>query len=179
MLLGVVTGIMYLQYVLWAEFLLSPANESVWIDGTYLTQQLPYFYGFVLASAFLVTVVFLLHRFRGDSVAYEYVAAMYFALSLCYYSYQIGTLSLPVGAVMVGAPVVGFIFFNRTAVVLALGVAMVVQLVLSFGSARQWWSYAPIYAEARLDRVRCIRPFGPENGPVYVPQCQSICICQK
>ncbi len=147
MLLGVVTGVLYLHYALLAEFMLLQGDDNVWIDHAYLSTQLPFFYGFTLVSLLLITGTYLTSKVKGDSVAYEYVAAMYFGLSLCYFSYHIGTLSLPVGAVLVGAPVVGFIFFNRIAVMAAMSIAVVVQLVLSFGAAWQWWPYAPMFTE--------------------------------
>ncbi|TNC84041.1 MAG: hypothetical protein CSH49_19945, partial [Alcanivorax sp.] len=147
MLLGAVTAILYLHYALWAEFLLLSGNGADHIDLDYLAGELDYFYGFVFASLGLVVATYLAQRSTRDLVAYEYVAALYFGLSLCYFSYQVGTLSLPVGAVMVGAPVVGFIFFNRSAIVLALVLSALVQLILSFGAAWQWWAYAPIYRD--------------------------------
>lgn len=147
MLLGVVTGLFYLHYAILAEFLLFPGDESTWINTEYLSRQIPCFYGFVGLSLLLTAGTFLYYRLKGDTVAFEYVAAFYFALSLCYFSYHVGTLSLPVGSVLVGAPVVGFIFFNRTAVMLALFAALIVQLVLSFGAAWQWWPYAPMFVE--------------------------------
>jgi diguanylate cyclase (GGDEF)-like protein len=52
---------------------------------------------------------------------------------------------LPVGAVLVGAPVVGFIFFNRKAVVLALLLSLAIQVILSLGSACNFWGYAPMF----------------------------------
>lgn len=147
MLLGAVTAIFYVHYALWGEFLLLPGNESSQINLEYLSSQLKHFYCLVFTSLVLVVLTFIAHRVRGDSVVYEYFAALYFSLSLCYFSFQIGTLSLPVGAVMVGAPVVGFIFFNRMAIVVAMVLSIMVQIILSFGSAWHWWPYAPMYVE--------------------------------
>jgi diguanylate cyclase (GGDEF)-like protein len=146
MLLGAVTGILYLHYALWAEFLLLPGSYNLWIDSDYLKSQVPYFYAFSASSVILILGTFASLRKYGDTVVYEYIAALYFGLSLCYFSYQVGTLSLPVGAVLVGAPVVGFIFFNRIAVMLSLLLSLLVQLILSFGAAWQWWPYAPVFS---------------------------------
>ena len=146
-LLGAITAIIYLHYALLAEFLLRQGGDSQFIDPAYLVTQVGWFYGFALASLVLSLLWFAAGRLWGDSAWFEYLAALYFSLSLSYFSYQIGTLSLPVGAVMVGAPVVGFIFFNRRAVMLALSVAMLVQLVLSFGAGWGWWPYAPVFQQ--------------------------------
>ena len=75
MLLGVVTGLFYLHYAILAEFLLFPGDENTWINTEYLARQIPCFYGFVGLSLLLTAGTFLYYRFKGDTVAFEYVAA--------------------------------------------------------------------------------------------------------
>jgi len=147
MLLGAITAIIYLHYGLWADYLTQSGAEYDWFDLPYLRRVLPIFYGWSLFSALLTVGAWVLSRMRGDSVAYEYISAVYFGVSLCYFSYQVGTLSLPVGAVLVGAPVVGFIFFNRKAVMLSFSISLLLQIMLSIGSTRGWWPYAPVFKE--------------------------------
>lgn len=147
MLLGAVTAIVYLHYGLWVDLLLSTGNDYDWFDLEYLAEVLPIFYGLSLLSSVLTLVAWYVSRRMGESSLLEYIAALYFALSLCYFSYQIGTMSLPVGAVWVGAPVVGFIFYNRGAVMLAFSLAISIQVLLSFGAAWGWWPYAPVFQE--------------------------------
>lgn len=145
MMLGGITCLTYLQYALWAELMLRLSGSAETLDLDYINQQLPYFYLLTFCSLLLSTVPYVLDRLYGDSPWYEYGAVSYYGLSLCYFSFHIGTLSLPVGAVLVGAPVVGFIFFNRRAVALTLVICLLVQVVLSFGSSLQWWGYAPVF----------------------------------
>lgn len=145
MLLGAVTCGLYLHYALWGELLLIQDSDSRLIDYAYLASQLPWFYGLSCISFLLIVCTHIARRIKGDLVLFEYIASLYFGMSLCYFSFQVGTLSLPVGAVLVGAPVVGFIFFNRVAVMLALSLSLLVQLILSFGSAWQLWAYAPMF----------------------------------
>lgn len=146
MLLAGVTFLMFLHYAAWAEFLLYSGAASQWINQTYLHSQLPIFYGLSLISlAQLFAFPFFKKAFR-DHIGFEYTATLYFAVSLCYFGYQIGTLSMPVGAVLLGAPIVGFILFNRLAVALAMLVALVLLFILSVGAAQGWWAYGPIYS---------------------------------
>lgn len=145
MLLAATTCVLFLHYGMWGEFLLHSEPHSDWIQRDYLGQQIPYVYGFAIASLVLLVGLPFVKKAMGDQVAFEYIATFYFVLSLCYFSYQIGTLTLPVGAVMLGAPIVGFIFYNRLAVGLSMVVGFVVQVVLSSGSAKGWWPYAPMY----------------------------------
>ena len=154
MLLGASTFLMFMHYGLFAEYQLSVEPPSKWLDLDHLAEQLPYYYGFAVASLLMFVVMPLIHRVWGDHVIFEYVATIYFSISLSYFSYQVGTLSLPVGAVMLGAPIVGFIFFNRRAVVVSLACAIVLQLLLSLGAGLQWWSYAPIYSDAFFTESR-------------------------
>lgn len=148
-LLGLVTAALYLHYVLWAKLQLAQDVDNVWINHEYLSAQLIWFYTFFGASLCLALGSYIARKLYGDRVLYEYIAALYFGWSLCYFSYQIGNLSLPVGAVQVGAPVVGFIFFNRRAVMLALVSSFLVQLLLTFGAAWHWWPYAPMFSNAQ------------------------------
>ena len=94
------------------------------------------------ASLFLVTSV--LGRIYRDTVLFEYIAASYFCLSLCYFSYQTGTLSLATGAALAGAPVLGFILFHRGAVLVALVIGIVTLTLLSYASALGYLPYAPV-----------------------------------
>ncbi len=94
------------------------------------------------AGLFLVTSI--LGRKYRDNLLFEYVAASYYCLSLCYFSYHTGTLSLATGAALAGAPVLGFILFHRGAVLVALVIGIVTLTLLSYASAFGYLPYAPV-----------------------------------
>src|SRR5690606_13037022 len=95
-------------------------------------------------SAVLFLVTSILGRKYRDNLLFEYVAASYYCLSLCYFSYHTGTLSLATGAALAGAPVLGFILFHRGAVLVALVIGVVTLTLLSYASAFGYLPYAPV-----------------------------------
>lgn len=134
----------HLQYTLGAHYLLGRDDRGEFVHVTNLTHLVNNFELLVGLTIVLLALIPLCRRAYGDSVLYEYTAAIYYGLSLCYFSYTIGTLTLPTGAALAGTPVVGFIFFNRGAILAALGLSLVVLVATSYGAAAGYLSYAPI-----------------------------------
>ncbi|MCG8613438.1 MAG: GGDEF domain-containing protein [Pseudomonadales bacterium] len=134
----------HLQYLGWAYYLLShPARDEL-INIEFALSQLPYFHGIVALSAVLFVIGIIGSLKRSESVLWQHLGAQYYGISLCYFSFVIGTLTMPTGAVLAAAPVVGLILFDRAAVFGALASSTLLILVISYGSALQWWEYAPV-----------------------------------
>jgi len=142
LLLGI-TFLLHTQYVLWAHYLLNVPGHEGLVNGDFLRGHLDYFHMLLLTSATLLGFMLLLRRSTGEHRWVEYVATHYYGLSLCYFSFHIGTLSLPTGAVITGAPVVGFILFSHGAVLWALFASLSLLAVLSYASAFGFLPYAP------------------------------------
>ena len=143
-LLLVVTLVMHIGYGAWAYMVLKNAGTALPVNMAYLQSQLPNFYHLIIASCLLTLFFPLSHRLFGDSVAYEHLAANYYGLSHCYYAYLIGTLTLPVGIVLAGGPVLGFIFCNRIAISLAFMNSGLALVLLSVMAAQGSIAYAPM-----------------------------------
>lgn len=79
---------------------------------------------------------------RSD--VYEHFAAQYFSLTHIFYGYSIGLLTMPVGVVLAGSPVVGMIFFHRRAVVFTFLSSISVLMVVGYLSAAGHIPYAPV-----------------------------------
>lgn len=142
LLVGIV-ALLQLQYLLWLEFLLHTPVAWSHIDVPYLRTQLPVF-RWLLGCSVVLTLAFpFCRRLFGDRVLYEYLATLYYGLSLCYYGYLIGTLSIAVGVVLAAAPVVGFIMFHRGAVLVSFVAAVTVNVVLVWLAAENLILYAP------------------------------------
>ena len=60
-----------------------------------------------LASLALIVITGWAQLRKSDHLFYEYLATLYFGVTHVYYGYCVGLMSLPVGVVLVGAPVVG------------------------------------------------------------------------
>jgi len=142
-----VTLVMHGEYTLWANYVLAQPELDAYVDKPFVVGQLPVFHAILLVSLSLTLLVPVLHRFLGDSRLYAHLAANYYGLSHCYFAWLIGTLSLPTGIVLAGAPVLGFIFFDRAAVVGAFCTASLSILVLSLLSASGDLVYSPAVAQ--------------------------------
>ncbi len=142
-MLLVVTLIMHGEYALWLHYILSRPDREQLVNVDFLIQETGTFNGLFLISLFLCILIPLIHKRLGDSRLYEHVAANYFGLSHIYYAWLIGSLSLPAGVVLAGAPVLGFIFFNQAAVIGAFCSSSLTLATISLLSASGSLSYAP------------------------------------
>lgn len=79
-----------------------------------------------------------------QNVLYEHVGCLYFGLTHVYYGYCIGLQSIPVGVVLVGAPVVGFILLNRWSVAVAFVSSLLLLFAISAATSAGVIPYAPL-----------------------------------
>lgn len=142
LLLGV-TFLMHAEYTFWAHYVLGRPDGAELTHLAFMQAEMATFHAILLVSGVLCVMIPLASRALGDSPLYEHLAANYYGLSHCYFAWLIGTLTLPTGIVLAGAPVLGFIFFNRTAVVGAFCNSMLALLVLTLLSALGRLPYAP------------------------------------
>ncbi|HAG95892.1 MAG: hypothetical protein CMK83_26900 [Pseudomonadales bacterium] len=111
-----------------------------------------------LVSLGLIVITGWAQLRKSDHLFYEYLATLYFGVTHVYYGYCVGLMSLPVGVVLVGAPVVGFIFFNRRAVALAFVSALLAVSVLSYLTYMGRLPYAPLAEQLYLQNHQ-LSPF--------------------
>lgn len=146
-LLLCLTLIAHTQYALWAVYQLSvlaPESNQSYVNTDFLSSRIAYFGGVWTLTLSLFLLVLSLRKRLPNSEWYEHLAAQYYSGTLLYCSYIIGTLNIATGVVLAGAPVVGFILFNRRAVVLAFVVSIVGQIFISYMCAWGGWPYAPL-----------------------------------
>jgi len=142
--------LMHVQYTWWGHYLFSLEEREKLVNVANLEVLLGHFHVLVSLTVFFFLAMLTLRKRLADSVWLEYFAASYYGLSLCYFSYTIGTMTLPTGAALAGAPVVGFILFNRTAVMVALGISLLANIGLSYASALGIIPYAPTIRDAQI-----------------------------
>lgn len=141
------TLIVHTQYLLWGYYQLSdyaPKLNQSYVNIAYIDENIIYLNGILLLSISLFLIVLVLGRHYPNSDSYEHVATQYFAFTLLFGAYTIGTLSVATGVVLAGAPVLGFILFNRRAVILAFTISVVGQWVVSYSSTFGDMPYAPV-----------------------------------
>ncbi len=146
LLLGV-CFLMHSQYLLWAYYQVSgfaPPENATYVDIPYIAGQIDKFNLLIFLSLSLFLAGFYMRKHYPDHPLLEHVAAQYYGLTLSYCSYLIGNLSIATGVVIAGAPVVGFILFNRRAVFIALATSLVAQIGISYACTIGYFPYAPI-----------------------------------
>jgi len=137
----------HMQYVLWCYYQasdLSPEINKEYVNIALFEDQQLYLNSILLFSVSLLLLVLSFRKRFPDSEIYEHVASQYYSFTLLYFSYFVGTLHIATGVVLAGAPVVGFILFNRRAVLLAFGVSLIGQGVISYATTTGELPYAPL-----------------------------------
>ena len=141
------TLVVHTQYLLWAYYQLSPYSPEInqnYVNIKFIDEYITYLDSILLLSACLFLLMLWLRKHYPNSELYEYIATQYFAITLLYGAYAVGTMSIATGVVIAGAPVVGFILFNRRAVILAFIISIIGQWVVSYGSTFGDMPYAPV-----------------------------------
>jgi diguanylate cyclase (GGDEF)-like protein len=94
-------------------------------------------------NGLLVVAWLRIRHCHPNAIWHEYICTVYYAVGLCALSYFQGNLTMAVGVVLTGAPMLGFILFRSTPVLFALAIGLILQVTLSVGAIKQWWPYAP------------------------------------
>ena len=133
------------QYMLWAYYQISvPETNQVHVNLTFIVENKLYL-NYVVTLTFLLCIfVFSIRKHLPDSKFCEHLAVQYYGLTMVGFGYVIGTMSVAAGVVLAGAPVVGFILFNRRAVILAFVVSLVGHGVISYITTFGEIPYAPL-----------------------------------
>ncbi len=156
LLLGITT-LIHTQYILWANYQIvfaESAGNLAFVNVDYIAYQLDRLGWIVYFSLALFIGVFLLRRRYPRARVFEHIAAEYFAITMSYFSYLIGNLSIATGVVIAGAPVCAFILFNRQVVLWAFAVSLLAQAVISAGGLMGWLEYAPVVRNMVLEDGR-------------------------
>lgn len=144
------------SFLLWSYFVdqllyqlflaLSTSSDLLipWVDQQQAASHQLYFNLLLLTSIGLITITGIGERRQHNSVVYEYMACLYFGLTHVYYGYCVGLMSFPVGVVLVGAPVTGFILSDRGAVATAFISSVILVILVAVATQQGHIPYAPL-----------------------------------
>ncbi|MDF2446030.1 MAG: hypothetical protein K0S46_1266 [Moraxellaceae bacterium] len=141
-----VSALMTLNFAAWGVVMLMREDRGQFVDMALALPLLFYLGAVVLGFLGLIGVGVLIRRRWPNSWLYQFVCQQYFALTLVFSGYVTGILSFPVGVMLVGLPLVGFIYFSRPLVLLSFATSFVVTVVLAYASALGVLPYAPMLA---------------------------------
>ncbi|MCC2636786.1 MAG: hypothetical protein K0Q68_505 [Moraxellaceae bacterium] len=112
-----------------------------------------YLAGVIAGFVLLIGIGLYIRKRWPNSWLYQLAGQQFFALTLVFAGYFLGILSFPVGIMLVGLPLIGFIYFSRSLVLLSFATSLVVTVALAYASAFGWLPYAPLLAEG-VDRYQ-------------------------
>jgi diguanylate cyclase (GGDEF)-like protein len=134
---------LYVQYILWAIYVLLREDGSQLADIVYLKSQTLAFLSFIAGALVLLAVGAFLRKRAPNALWYQHLCANYYSLTLVYCGYIIGSLSFSAGVVLVGAPLVGFILLERKVTYVSWSVALLAIVCMSYAGAVGLLQYAP------------------------------------
>lgn len=143
-MLALVVLPLYGTYLAWAQHALNLEHQLRIFNHEGLL-RIRYFLVAVLTATSCVGLLgFLQRRRRPNSPLFEYLSVQFYTVCMTLLGYQIGSLSITPGIVLAGSPLLGFIFFDRKAVLTGFATAIVILFGTTYLSARGYIDYAPI-----------------------------------
>src|SRR5690606_25295055 len=124
----------YPLYLFGLWYMLQRGDRHLYIDPLFGFSQL-LVSGWIVAGGILLLVIGLILRtHRPDSLLYQYVGALFFALSLVWAGYVTGSQSLATGVVLIGAALAGYIALERRVIFVGVVVSFALILVMNIGA---------------------------------------------
>ncbi|MFP5384346.1 MAG: diguanylate cyclase [Gammaproteobacteria bacterium] len=134
----------FLQYLVWARYVLGRADRDQLINVDFYQGQQPVFA--LMAVTTVVTFLLGAHlrRFRPDSRAYEMFVVFFFTASLLYFGWLVGPLAMAAGIVLIGTPLVGFLLLDRRIVAFFWALSLATMAMLTVAAAAGHLTYGPL-----------------------------------
>lgn len=134
---------LYVQYLLWSLFVINRPDRDALVHVDVVRRVMEVELVLIaIGSLIFCAGLYLRHR-RPNYLPFQHATLQFYSLSLVLMSYSIGTLSFPVGVVLLGAPIFGFILLNRWAVWCAVVSSAALLLALNYAAAVGHLPYAP------------------------------------
>lgn len=137
-------------YLAVAEYLVCCSTGSSHLDLAYINDQLGAQYSITAAAAIALVLIRAWYRWRGDHLMFEYIAGLLFCAGFAYLSYLTGPWWFGIGAILVAAPVAGYLLLSRQAVFSLWLLMLFIHLVLAVGAAFQWWPEGPLFLSRQM-----------------------------
>lgn len=139
----------FLFYASWSFFLLLLPHPNERINIDLVVAIAPIVILVIAGMALLTYIGIKLNRTHPQSSLYQHITHQYYGATLVLAGYFIGTLSLPVGILIIGSPLIGFIFFRQVYVIAGTITSMTLLVTLTYASALEYIPYAPLMAQPK------------------------------
>jgi len=134
----------FVSYLGWVDYAQGRPDRDLLIDVA-AAQSLRTALWAMLAGALALTALgLLLRRYRPALMLFQYLGTGFYAATMAYCGYVVGSLSFAAGIVALGAPLAGFILLERRPVLFGMAIAFTFLLLASYASATGSLPYAPL-----------------------------------
>lgn len=146
LLLSVLIVVESLQYAAWGvlTLLLPPVQTNVNLQVSHTFMPVT---GLATLASFMVLGLCFYYRHSTDvrlNRLIPFIMAHCYAVTMVYFGYLVGTLSMASGVVVMGAPIFGLMMLERRVVYSALTLSLVLLLGLTFLALKGTIAYAPL-----------------------------------
>jgi diguanylate cyclase (GGDEF)-like protein len=146
---------LWLAHTIWALFVLFIIEEQRVFSLESFRIQMPIVAMMLVGAVLLLGLGQILQARKLEPLWYQYIGAIYYGLSLVWGGYITGSLSIASGAVLMGAPLLGFLILERRVVVTAFLTSFLALLFFNTASAAEIIPYAP-FVNAPTDQASAI-----------------------
>lgn len=140
-----------LFYSFWTLMLLTPEARNNIVNVDFVLYILPFCSLVVTGMIVLASSGFLVNRRNPNASWYQYLGQLYYAGAFVFFGYLVGTLSMPVGIILISGPLIGMIFFELRYIAPACVISVLGLIALTYASALDLVPYAPVMPTGRPD----------------------------
>ena len=133
----------FLQILLWQVYVLGRPDRAGLINVAVVQHDVQVALAMAGLSVLLLLAGLWLRLRWPRLLAYQHVSVQFYAISMAYWGYEIGTQSFVNGVVMLSAPMVGLIILDRRVVLFGFASGLCIVIAAAFASALGYLPYAP------------------------------------
>jgi diguanylate cyclase (GGDEF)-like protein len=134
----------FASYLLWIDRVQLRPDRDLLIDVA-VAEQLRFALWIMLTGATALVALGLAIRRRWPGLlSFEFLGTGYYAATMAYCGYAVGSTSFAAGIVVLGAPLIGFILLDRLPVLFGMAIAFGYLAWVSYQSAAGHLPYAPL-----------------------------------
>ena len=134
---------LYLQYLCWSLYVINRPDRDLLVHVDVIRRVMEVELLLIAVGLMISGAGLFLRKRRPNFLPFQHATLQYYSLSLVLMSYSIGTLSFPVGIVLLAAPIFGFILLDRWAVWSAVLSSVVLLFTLNYAAVAGYIPYAP------------------------------------
>lgn len=144
----------FVSYLAWIDAVQMRPDRALLIDVAVSESLRLALWAMLTGAIALVALGLLIRRLWPELMLYQYVTVIYYAATMAFCGYIVGSTSFAAGIVALGAPLFGFVLLDRRPVLAGMVVAFSFLVWVSYESAAGRIPYAPIMVPPTTPETR-------------------------